>query len=180
MEGETLSLAGLNDQARRWLAAIDEKKLSDFNESRADRFSRERPLLQPCSLLSFDARRDIPVLVSRESLIQHETNSYSVPPQHIGTMLTLKIHPFESEAEVFGPEGSIRRFPLAADGARIKRIFPDDLEALRKRWEADRARLARIRKPRVPRIRIQQPEVEVRPPSVYDELFAEPVLAVTA
>jgi len=180
MEGETLSLAGLNDQARRWLAAIDEKKLSDFNESRADRYCRERPMLQPCSLLPFDARKDIPVLVNRESLIQHETNSYSVPPQHIGTMLTLKIHPFESKAEVFGPEGSIRRFPLAADGARIKRVFPDDLEALRKRWEADRARLARIRKPRVSRVRTQQPEVEVRPPSVYDELFAEPVLAVTA
>jgi transposase len=180
MEGETLSLAGLNDQVHGWLATIDAKKLSDFNESRTDRFGRERPLLQPCSLLPFDSRKDIPVLVSRESLIQYETNSYSVPPQHIGTMLTLKIHPFESEAEVFGPEGSIRRFSLAAAGARIKHFFPEDHNALRKRWDADRARLARIRKPRVTRVRLLQPEVEVRPPAVYDELFATPGLAVTA
>jgi hypothetical protein len=180
MEGETLSLAGLNDHVHGWLATIDAKKLSDFNESRAERFARERPMLQSVSLLPFDAWKDIPVLVNRESMIRYGMNSYSVPPQHIGTMLTLKIHPFGSEAEVLGPAGSIRRFPLAADGARIKRFFPEDREALRKRWDADRARLARIRKPKAPRIRIQQPEVEVRPPAVYDELFAEHPLAVTA
>jgi transposase len=180
MEGEPLSLAGLNDQVRGWLATIDQKKLSDFNESRADRFSRERSMLQAVSLLPFDARRDIPVLVNCESLIRHETNSYSVPPQHIGTMLTLKIHPFGNEAEVLGPDGSIRRFPLAAAGERIKRIFPDDREALRKRWDADRARIARVRKPKAQRIRIQQPAVDVRPPAVYDDLFAESALAVIA
>jgi transposase len=180
MEEEPLSLAGLNDQVHGWLAAIDQKKLSDFNESRADRFVRERPALQPFSLLPFDARKGIPVLVNRESLIRYETNSYSVPPQHIGTMLTLKIHPFGGEAEVIGPEGSIRLFTLAADGARIKQFFPEDREALRKRWDTDRARLARVRKPRAPRIKILQPEVEVRPPAVYDELFTESALAVTA
>jgi transposase len=180
VEGETLSLASLNDQVRGWLAAIDQKKLSDFNESRADRFGRERPALQPFSLLPFDARKGIPVLVNRESLIKYATNSYSVPPQHIGTMLTLKIHPFGGDAEVIGPEGSIRLFPLAADGARIKQFFPEDREALRKRWDADRAHLARVRTPRTPRTRLHPPEVEVRPPAVYDELFAETTLAVTA
>ena len=180
MEGETLSLAGLNDQVRGWLATIDAKKLSGFDESRAARFDRERPMLQPLTLLPFDARRDISVLVNRESLILHETNSYSVPPEHIGTMLTLMVHPFESEAEVFGPEGSIRRFPLSADGTKIKRFFPEDREAIRKRWDADRARLARVRKPRVPRVRNEQPEVEVRPPVVYENLFADCALAVTA
>jgi hypothetical protein len=180
MEGETLSLAGLNDQVREWFAAIDGKKLADFNESRADRFARERPVLQAVSLLPFDARKEIPVLVNRESLIRYGKNSYSVPPQHIGTMLTLKIHPFGGDAEVIGPAGSIRRFHLAAGGERIKRFFPEDREALRKRWDADRARIARVRKPRIPRIQIQQPEVEIRPSSVYDGLFTEPALAVTA
>jgi transposase len=180
MEGESLSLAGLNDQVRGWLAMIDRKKLSGFDESRAERFAREQPVLQALPLLPFDVRRDIPVLVNRESLILHETNSYSVPPEHIGTMLTLKIHPFENAAEVFGPKGSIRQFPLSADGAKVKRFFPEDREAIRKRWDADRARLARVRKPRVRRIRIQQPEVEVRPPAIYDDLFAGPALAVTA
>jgi hypothetical protein len=128
----------------------------------------------------FDARKDIPVLVNRESLILYETNSYSVPPEHIGTMLTLKIHPFNNEAEVFCSGGSIRQFPLSADGAKIKCFFPEDREAIQKRWDADRARLARVRKPRVPRKRIEQPEVDVRSPAVYEDLFDERALAVTA
>jgi transposase len=180
MEGESLSLAGLNDQVRGWLSTIDAKTLSGFDESRAKRFNREQPRLQSLSLVPFDARKDIPVLVNRESLILYETNSYSVPPEHIGTMLTLKIHPFNNEAEVFCSGGSIRQFPLSADGAKIKCFFPEDREAIQKRWDADRARLARVRKPRVPRKRIEQPEVDVRSPAVYEDLFDERALAVTA
>lgn len=180
MEGESLSLAGLNDQVRGWLATIDGKKLSGFNESRADRFVREHPVLQAVSPLPFDARKEVPVLVNRESLIRYETNSYSVPPEHIGMMLTLKIHPFGGEAELIGPVGSIRRFPLAAEGERSKFFFPDDRESLRKRWDADRARLSRIRKPRADRIKAMEPAVEIRPPAVYDDLFAKSTLAVTA
>ncbi|MFZ4618362.1 MAG: IS21 family transposase [Rectinemataceae bacterium] len=175
-----LTLAGLNDQVCLWLAMIDAKKLSGFDDSRAERFSRERPLLKIPTLLPFDARREVPVLVNRESLIRHDTNSYSVPPEHIGTMLTLKVQPFGNEVEVFGLRGSIRRFLLTPHGTKAKFFFPEDREAIRKRWDADRARLARVRKPRVPRIKAQEPEVQVRPPAVYDALFAENVLAVTA
>jgi transposase len=180
IEGEVLSLAGLNDQVCGWLAMIDAKKLSGFDESRDERFSRERPMLKIPTLLPFDARREVPVLVNRESLIRHDTNSYSVPPQHIGTMLTLKLQPFGNEAEVFGPEGSIRRFPLTPHGTKSKFFFPEDREAIRKRWDADRVRLARVRKPKVPRSTTPEPEVQVRPPSVYDDLFAGNALAATA
>lgn len=180
MEGEPLSLASLNDKVRGWLTTIDGRKLSDFNESRADRFARERQALQAVNPLPFDARREIAVLVNRESLIQYGMNSYSVPPQHIGMMLTLKIPPLGGDTELFGPAGSIRRFPLAAEGERIKRFFPEDREALRKRWDADRARLVRVRKPRAPRIKTKEPEVEIRLPAVYDDLFAESTLAVIA
>jgi transposase len=180
MDAVTLSLAGLNDQVRGWLAMVDAKRLSVFEESRDDRFAREQPMLQALSLLPFDSRRDIPVLVSRESLILHETNSYSVPPQHIGTLLTLKVHPFESTAEVFGPGGSIRRFLLSPNGAKIRTFFPEDREAIRKRWDADRSRMARVRKPRSARIRMLQPEVEVRPTSAYEALFSPATMAVTA
>ena len=179
MEGETLSLAGLNDQVRGLLSMVDAKKLSGFDESRAERFARERPTLQGLALLPFDARREVPVLVNRESLIQYETNGYSVPPEHIGLMLTLKVHPFENTAEIVGPSGSIRQFPLSSDGSKTKRFFPDDREAIRKRWESDRARLATIRKQRVPKRKEGQPEVEVRPPAAYDDLFADRALAVT-
>ncbi len=180
MEGEILSLAGLNDKVRGWLATIDGKKLSDFNEGRADRFARELPVLQQVSTLPFDTRRETAVHVNRESLIRYGMNSYSVPPEHIGKTLTLMVPPLGGDAEVIGPAGSIRSFPLAVEGARIKHFFPEDREALQKRWNADRARLARVRKPRVPKIRPTEPEVEIRPPATYDDLFADSSLAVTA
>jgi hypothetical protein len=103
-----------------------------------------------------------------------------MPPEHIGRMLTLKVHPFESSAEVFGSEGSIRRFQLSPAGAKAKYFFPEDREAIRKRWDADRARMARVRKPHAPRIRMLQPEVEVRPTSSYEALFSQEKMAVTA
>jgi hypothetical protein len=149
---------------------VDEKRLSGFTESRAERFAREKLLLKSLSKLDYDSRKEFPVLVSRESTIRHETNSYSVPPQHIGQMLLLKIHPFTAEAEVFSPEGSIRRFLLEPCGSRSKKLFSEDLEALRIRWDADRARLARVRRPRA-RVPQKTVDVEVRSPSVYEALF---------
>lgn len=180
MEGETLSLARLNDQVREWLAMVDAKKLSGFDESRSERFTRERLHLQLVTPQPFDARRDIPVLVSRESLITHETNGYSVPPEHIGSMLTLKVHPLGTSAEVFGPSGSIRRFPLSPEGAKVKRFFPEDREAIRRRWDADRIRLERARKPRAPKRAQTQPEVEGRSPTRYEELIRDGAMAATA
>jgi transposase len=178
MEGEALSLTTLSDHVKLWLDTINSKKLSGFAESRAERFAHERPLLQKLSPFSFDARKDVPVLVNRESMIKYETNSYSVPPEHIGQLLLLKVHPFESDAEIIGPEGSIRRFPLALDGSKSKRLFPADREELKKRWDADRARLARVRAPRSQRLQVRSPEVEVRPTSSYEELFADHAMAV--
>ncbi|MDP2791685.1 MAG: hypothetical protein Q8O15_08030 [Rectinemataceae bacterium] len=171
MGGETLSLAGLNDHVHGWLSMVDEKNLSGFAESRATRFAREQPVLQPLTALPFDARMDVPVMVSRESLIRHETNSYSVPPEYIGHVLLLKVHPFETCAEVFGPDRSIRRFPLAAGGSRTTRFFPDDRTALHAQWSRDRARQTRIRRPAA---RTTPPEVDVesRSTMTYEILFA--------
>jgi len=178
LEGKPLNLAELNDEVAGWLSRVDARKLSGFTESRAERFSREKPLLGSISELPYDARKELPVMVSRESMIRHETNSYSVPPEHIGQMLLLKIHPFTSRAEVFGPGGSIRSFPLEPCGLKAKRFFPEDLEALRRRWDADRSRLARVRRPKTQRAR-KTVEVEARSPSVYETLFlAHPAATV--
>jgi len=171
--GQALSLDGLNDQVKGWLGQVDAKRLSGFDESRVQRFSREAPTLQKLPALSFDARRDVPVLVSRESLVRYETNSYSVPPEYIGQMLLLKVAPFGPEAEILGPGGSIRRFRLGKAGGKERRFFPEDSKALHARWDADRARLAQVRKRRIPHGRSRSPEVETRSPSVYEGLFAE-------
>jgi transposase len=174
MEGQTLNLAGLNEQVREWLSRIDAKRLSGFDESRAERFAHERPLLQGRAALHFDIRKDLPVKVDRESMIRHETNSYSVPPEYIGQLLLLKVHPFETEGEIFSAEGSIRRFRLDPDGAKRKRFFPEDKEAMRKRWAADRARLALVRKPRKHSAhRKAEIDVDVGMPSIYDDFFID-------
>jgi hypothetical protein len=178
MEGETLSLAGLNDQVRGWLATADTKKLSGFDESRAERFACERPLLQELSTLPFDARKEVPVQVNRESMIRYETNSYSVPPEHIGQLLLLKVHPFDAEGEIFSSDGSIRCFPLYPVGSKTKRFFPEDHEALRKRWDADRSRLARVRRPKA-RVEHRNDDVEVRSPAVYDGFFSDQMAVAT-
>jgi transposase len=172
MDGEVLSLGELNGKVQVWLAAVDAKALSGFNESRAARFVHEQPLLKPVSALPFDARREIAVQVSRESLIRHETNSYSVPPEYIGQILLLKVHPFHAEAEVLSMDRSIRKFPLTASGAKEKRLFPADREALSRRWDRDRARIARVRRPKASTER-RNTEVEVRSPAIYEGLFME-------
>ena len=51
-------------------------------------------------------------------------------------------------------------------------MFPADREALTKRWEKDRARIARVRRPKAP-VERRNTEVEVRSPSTYDGLFVE-------
>lgn len=172
MDVDTLSLAELNEKVLGWLAAVDAKTLSGFNDSRAQRFTVEQELLKPLTALPFDTRRDIPVLVNRESMIRHETNSYSVPPEYIGQILLLKVHPFEIEAEVLSTSKSIRRFTLNAAGAKMKRMFPDDHRSLAKKWNADRTRIARVRKPKAPAER-RNTAVDIRSPSTYDGLFIE-------
>jgi transposase len=172
MDLETLSLAELNEKVIGWLAVVDSKMLSGFSESRAQRFAREQSLLKSVTAIPFDARRDIPVLVNRESMIRHETNSYSVPPEYIGQVLLLKVHPFEIEAEVLSPNRSIRRFPLTAAGSRTKRMFPDDRLGLARKWNADRARIARVRKPKA-RAEQRTTAVDVRSPSTYDGFIVE-------
>lgn len=173
VEGQNLSLAELNSQVTGWLADIDAKPLSDFAESRHQRFLREQPALRPLSSLPCDVREEIAVAVNRESMIRYQTNSYSVPPEHIGTLLTLKVSPLNGQAELLGARGSLRCFALSPAGARQRVVFPEDREAMRRRWEQDRRRTASRRSPR-PRRQRATVEVQTRSPSEY-ESFAEPV-----
>ncbi len=78
MDGARLSLEELNTDVMSWLSKIDGKPLSDFNESRSERFAREKPLLTVLPATRFDARHEIPRAVNRESMITYETNRYSV------------------------------------------------------------------------------------------------------
>jgi transposase len=171
MTEERLCVAELNSQVKAWLADIDAKVLQDFSESRNERFTREKPVLQPLESSLFDVRDEIPVAVNRESMIRYQTNNYSVPPQYIGQLLTLKVQPLRLEAELFGSQGSIRRLELAVPGSKQRFVFSEDRQAMRRRWEEDRRRTARRRAPRRNRAQTAV-EVQVRSPAEY-ESFAQ-------
>jgi len=167
MEGETLSLAGLNERVGEWLDSICAKPIADLGESRAERFVRELPTLKPLPSDSFDARDVVACVVSRESTIRYETNRYSVPPEFIATTVLLYVHPLTREAELVADGRSVRFFPLAAAGTHALLVFEEDRKEFAVRWARDRSRLAIRRAPR--RRRVQVPvDVVVRSPAVYD------------
>ena len=60
-------------------------------------FAVNEPCSSPAVLPALRCPERHPRARQPRVLDPYETNSYSVPPEHIGTMLTLKIHPFESK-----------------------------------------------------------------------------------
>lgn len=171
MNGQDLSLSALNDDVRRWLADVDEKPLADLGENRSVRFRREQPRLKPLPVRRFDSRRDIPLIVNRESMVRYETNSYSVPPRYIGRVLSLKLDPLEPRrAELAAVDGFSRYCDLAAPGSRARFIVPEDRVLIEALWAKNRARVARLRKPKAD-LTLKHAQVETRPPSFYDALI---------
>ena len=89
--GLDLSLEELNEAVQGWLKEIDSKELRELGESRAKRFDHEKQYLIPLPPQPYDWREVHELMVSRESCISFETNRYSVPPRHIGQVLTFKV-----------------------------------------------------------------------------------------
>jgi hypothetical protein len=169
MEGQELTLAGLNAEVENWINTISAKVMADFGESRAVRFGREKPELKPLPVVDFDARQEIPLHVGREGTIRHEGNRYTVPPVLIGELVSLLVHPLHRDVELRLPDGSIRRFTLAVAGSRARVEFPGDGSAHHQRWLEDRERMARRRRPRKKPARADI-HVETGSASVYDAL----------
>jgi transposase len=148
MEGRELSLAGLNAEVGDWIEAISSKTIVDLGESRAARFERERRELKRLPATDFDVRTELPLHVGREGTIRHEGNRYTVPAAFIGELVGLLVHPLHRNVELKLPDGSSRRFTLAASGSHERIEFPGDGSTLRRRWQIDRERTARRRRPR--------------------------------
>ena len=169
MEGVALSLDRLNRDVADWVSAASAKPMREFSASRAERFAQERPMLLPMKGTDFNVREAVPLKVDREARVTYQTNRYSVPAQHSGSMPCLLVHPLHHQAELVLQDGEIRRFTLAAAGARRIIDFSGDREHLVRRWAQDRAlasfwRASKKRRPAV------ETEVDIRPPSVYESL----------
>jgi hypothetical protein len=83
-------------------AVVDAKRLSGFEESRDDRFAREQSMLKAALLAALRCPQSHPCAGQPGIIDSLQPNGYSVPPEHIGRMLILKVHPFENNAEIFG------------------------------------------------------------------------------
>jgi hypothetical protein len=125
--------------------------------------------LRPLPIESCDVREQTPVAVNRESMIRYQTNSYSVPPEHIGQVIMLNVDPLSHGAELCCSQGTVRKFALAAAGGRQRIVFPEDRQAIHQRWKQDRQRTARRRAPRRG-LQTLAIEVEVRSPAEYEPI----------
>lgn len=148
MEGRELSLDELNAEVEAWIEAVSEKPVADLGESRSERFGREESALKPVPAVDFDVREAIPLHVGREGTIRHEGNRYTVPAEFIGEMASLLVHPLHRDVELRLPDGRSRRFTLAPRGSHARIEFPGDGTEQIRRWQSDRDRIARRRRPR--------------------------------
>jgi transposase len=79
-----------NELIQKWLKRIDQRTLSDFNQTRMERFSEdvEHMLVLPDE--DFDYRKTEQRTVSYESMVVWNAVRYSVPPEYIGKEVTVK------------------------------------------------------------------------------------------
>lgn len=171
VEEEALSLAFLNEAVKTWLAKADGKPIGDHKETRNERFARERVHLRRLPGTDYDTREEVPVIVSRESLVRLDSNWYSVHPSHIGKMAVMRVDRLNREAEIVVDGVPLKKIGLFEAGSRMKLIDPADKTAIFKRWEADRERAQRYRRPRRkhPHL-VTGVEVAVRSPAQYDSI----------
>ena len=164
-KNRSLCLDELNEAVLEWIERISEKAIGGLSESRRERFSHEKRYLTPLPQKAFDCRRPEKVMVSRESLVRIKSNWYSVSPAYIGTELSLRIDPLSQQAELSDGEVRIRTFPLELKEKNRRYYLPEHQEALKALW----------RKQFEPKRRKQDipaPDVTVRSPDQYEELFA--------
>ena len=171
-DNRSLELTALNEAAHAWIKRIACNKLSQFNQSREERFAFEKAYLKELPASTFDIRDAIPLIVNRESCITYKTNRYSVPPVFIGKTLTAKPFVEVEKIELFDSEGvSIRVIDCGPAGSRKTFIRIEDREAIIAAWEKGLKRDAFKRQTKKT-FKMQNPEyVAVRNPVFYEQFL---------
>lgn len=165
VRNERLTLEELDEKAFKWLHdTVGPKVLREFNESRDERFLREKDYLGALPAAPMDCRELRECLVSRESFIALEGKRYSVPPVYIGRKLSVRLDILKQQAEIYDGSASVRRFHLASSTKETRIWIADDREKVMAAWE----KRNRSAKPATKRKIPPTPDVEIRPPSFYD------------
>jgi transposase len=155
----------LNEAVLRWAETTCQKKIGGLDETRKERFAREKVFLTPLPEKTFDCRQAVPVRVSGESLVRVQNNWYSVPPQYIGEQLTVRIDPLSNQAEVTSGEKMVRMFAITHNERNQRYYLPEHARALKALWQKQ------YTIPKSKRQVIPKPDVEVRSPEQYEQLF---------
>lgn len=88
------SLAQANERLRRWLDQTANVRIHGTTRRRpVDLYREEKPLLGPLPVKPYDTRILVPVLVTADARVRFETNTYTVPPDHVGERLVLRASP---------------------------------------------------------------------------------------
>lgn len=175
-EGLSLKLEELNESAAEWISRIKKNRLSQFNESREERFAREQKLLNRIPADGFDVRDEITAVVNSESCITYRTNKYSVNPCYIGRKLIVRPSVTSEQIEITDADGqSIRIVECEKAGSRKVILFDDDRRLINAYWETGLRKDMPARCARKPE-RPEVPEVQVRLPSDYDAVLPEAAL----
>lgn len=84
-------LADLREQARNWcLETANQRIHATTRERPAERLLIERPRLHALPEHRFDTDLAVPAVVGKEARVVLDTNSYSVPPEHVGKSVLLR------------------------------------------------------------------------------------------
>lgn len=161
---KSLNIDELNEAVLLWIKDINANTVQGLNESREQRFKHEKQYLTPLPQDPFDCRRPELVQVSTEALVRVKCNWYSVSPAHIGKTLTLRIDPMTKEAEISEDDQILRTFTVVTVERNQRFYLKEHQDELREMW-------LKQRQPRKKRKEIPDPDVSVRSPEVYDQMF---------
>jgi hypothetical protein len=91
---EISSLEALNAQARRWMEQVANVRLHRETGKRpCDAFKEEKPTLQPLPLAGYDISCGRRVRATNRCRVAFESNRYTVPFEHAGALLELRVEP---------------------------------------------------------------------------------------
>ncbi len=134
-------LAQIRSASFHWLNQIANVRLhATTGERPVDRFEREKPVLQPLHSVVPDTRLCRSVYVTHQARVALQGNTYSVPPQYVGQMLTLKAAPdrvwlYDQDREVASHPRSYGRYRDVEDSKHARAIL-----ALKQKGHLDKQR----------------------------------------
>jgi transposase len=127
LNGRTFtSLEHLNDVARHWLAETADVRIHRETKRRPiDLYEEEKPHLLPLPARPYDTAQVLYRTVNPEGHVAWLQNFYSVPWQHIGELLPVRV--MEKDLIIYGPDvREIARHELCPAGVTgQKRIRPE-------------------------------------------------------